>query len=343
MAPQNRQQNSPVTLGEELFTNPHSFDFFRAVRLIEKFTPNKKPLGKALIPADEPVRFVTKPSIRFHPSDIAGLTRPGIRSVAKMDTPFLSILGTSGILPYWFTELAIARERKKDRAQTAFYNMFHHRQVSLFYLAWKKYRLAENYIPGDTGSVTGYLLSLIGLGTKGLTGRIGVPEESLIFCSGHLSRSIPSAMSIKDTVQYFSGTKVRINQFIERMLPLSEDDQTALGKRNSGLGVNMVCGARVWECQSKFRIVISPTTLKKFRRFLPSGDLLGPITASIKYLVGLEFEFDVKVELPGPEATECQLGSPTGKGSQLGWTSWLKSPDIPIQKTQSITFGHIVI
>ena len=343
MAPKNRQQDPPLTLGDTLFTDPHQFDFFKAVRLLERFSAGKKPLGEALVPQDESVRFITKPSLKFHPSDIASLTRPGLKTAPKMDTPFFSLLRANGVLPNWFTELAIARERKKDRGQTAFYNIFHHRQVSLFYLAWKKYRLAENYTPGGTNSASSYLLSLIGLGTKGLTGKIGVPEESLMFCSGHLSRSIPSAMSIKDTVQYFSGTDVRIDQFIERRLPLSKEDQTALGQRNSGLGTNMVCGARVWECQSKFRIIISTTTLKQFRRFLPSGDLLGPIMATIKYLVGLEFEFDVRVELPGNKTPKCQLGGGKKKGAQLGWTSWIKSPRKPLKETQSITFGHAVM
>ena len=341
MAPPKRQPDP--TLSDTLFQEPYRFDFFTAVRLLERFSQDKTELGEALVPSEEPVRFVAKPSFRFQPSDIAGLTPRGIRTPAKMDTPFLSLLGVNSPLPYWMTELAISREKKKDRGQTAFYDMFHHRLVSLFYLAWKKYKLPENYSPGGTNSATGYLLSLIGLGTKGLTGKIGVPEESLIFCSGHLSRGIPSAMSIKDTVQYFSGTKVRVSQFINRMLPLSEEDQTAIGQRNSGLGTNMVCGARVWECQSKFRIIISPQTLKEYRRFLPSGDLLGPIIASIKYLVGMEFEFEVRVELPGNKTPKCQLGGKSKKGAQLGWTSWVKSPKRPIKETQAITFGHTVM
>ena len=337
MASPDRQQDN--SLIEELFSDPQHFNFFKAVRLLERFNPGKEQLGQALVPAKEPVRFISKPKLSFQASDIADLSRPGLHSPAKMDTPFLSLLGVNSILPYWLTESAINRAKKKDRAQIDFYNIFHHRSVSLFYLAWKKYRLAENYKPGSDQAISGHLLSLIGLGTPGLVGKIGVPEESLIYCSGHLSRQVPSAMAIKDTVQYFSGTPVQIKQFIERQLPLPAEDKCRMGLANCRLGVDTVCGGQVWESQSKFRIILSPASQKEYRRFLPSGDLLAPIIASIKYLVGLEFEFDVRVEIPEKEINECRLGDKE-QGSQLGWTSWLKSPNKAMTTKQNVTFRH---
>ncbi|MBW1746559.1 MAG: type VI secretion system baseplate subunit TssG [Deltaproteobacteria bacterium] len=75
------------------------------------------------------------------------------------------------------------RNRRKDFSLTAFYDIFHHRLISLFYLAWKKYKFPVNYLPGAGDRLSGYLLSLTGLGTAGLTKKIGLSEESLI-CRG---------------------------------------------------------------------------------------------------------------------------------------------------------------
>ena len=48
-----------------------------------------------------------------------------------------------------------------------------------------------------------------------------MPEESLSFYSGLLSRQTPSAVSIESAVAYYSGTSVAVEQFVERMIPLS--------------------------------------------------------------------------------------------------------------------------
>ena len=67
------------------------------------------------------------------------------------------------------------RVRQKDFSLTSFLDIFHHRLISLFYLAWKKHRFPENYLPGAQDRLSQYLLSLIGLGTPGLAGRLGLP------------------------------------------------------------------------------------------------------------------------------------------------------------------------
>lgn len=335
MAPEKRQSSSPLeeSLQEEFYT----FSFFKAVDLLEKLYSDRVPLGQTQDPRREAVRFSVKPSLAFAPSDIAGFSAATKDDPCTMNVAFMGLIGPSGVLPYWCNDLVAERKRKKDHSISAFLDIFHHRLISLFYLAWKKHQFPVSYLPGSRDKLSGYLLSLAGLGTIGLRGRIGLPEESFSFYSGLLSRQIPSAVSIESAVAYYSGTSVAVEQFVERMIPLSPEDQTSIGAANARLGEDTVCGSFVWDCQTKFRVSLGPMGLDEFQRFLPSGDLLRPIFSFVRYMVGIEYEFDVRVVLKRKEVPPCILGAET-TAPRLGWSTWIKSPDHEYQNDPYIIF-----
>jgi type VI secretion system protein ImpH len=333
-----RQPNS--SLAESLFEEFYNFSFFKAVDLLEKLSPDSKPLGQTLDPRREAVRFTVRPGLEFAPSDIAGLSFGEDEEPVSMDVAFMGLIGPSGVLPHWYNELAMERRRNKDFSFTAFLDIFHHRLISLFYLAWKKHQFPVTYLPGATDKLSGYLLSLAGLGTQGLRGRIGLPEESLSFYSGLLSRGIPAAVSIESAISYYAGTTVKVEQFIERMIPLAPEDQTSIGAANARLGMDTVCGSFIWDCRTKFRVNLGPMHLQEFLRFLPTGDLLRPIFSLVRYMVGIEYEFEVRILLRREEVPPCILGAQTPAAPRLGWTTWSKSPGFVHGEDPYITFAE---
>lgn len=335
MATEKRQSGSPLekSFEEEFYT----FTFFKAVDLLEKLYSDRTPLGQTLNPHQEAVRFSVSPGFVFAPSDIAGFSPPAEGTPCSLAVAFMGLLGPSGVLPHWYNEMAVARKRQKDLSISAFFDIFHHRLITLFYLAWKKHQFPVSYLPGARDKLSGYLLSLAGLGTTGLRGRIGLPEESLSFYSGLLSRQTPSAVSIESAVAYYSGTSVAVEQFIERMIPLSPEDQTSIGDANARLGEDTVCGSFVWDCQTKFRVNLGPMSFAEFQRFLPSGDLLRPIFSFVRYMVGIEYEFEVRVLLKRDEVPPCILGAET-PATRLGWSTWVKSMDHTHRDDPYMTF-----
>ena len=330
MAPKERQPDP--TVKASLFKEFYRFSFFKAVQLIERLNPAKKPLGKALSPREEPVRFSAKPGLEFPPSDIAKLTQTDEGRPVTMEVTFMGLIGPAGLLPHWYNELAIERVRQKDSGMMGFFDMFHHRLITLFYLAWKKYRLTEAYLPGARDRISRCFLSLIGLGTPGLTRMIGLPEEPLIFYSGHLSKSVPSAGAIEATVEYFCGATAQVQQFIDRIIYFSQEDQTQIGMANSQLGVDAVCGNSAWESQTKFRVDLGPMGYNDFFGFLPTGNRLQPIFSLIRYMVGIEYEFDVGLVLKREEVPPCTLGMRAPAPAMLGWSTWVKTPEFIHQK-----------
>jgi type VI secretion system protein ImpH len=322
MATKKRQPDPP--LRERLFKEFFRFSFYRAVSLLERLNPSGKRFGETLDPKEEAARFSVKPGFTFPPSDISGLRQPEEDGPAGMEVRFLGLIGPSGVLPHWFNDLALSRAQAKDFALIDFLDIFHHRLITLFYLAWKRYDLTTNYLPGAGDRMSGYLLSLIGLGTEGLKGRIGLPEESLIYCSGLLGRQAPSAASVEAAVKYLAGADAQVQQFVERMIPLEKEDCTSVGSANAVLGESAICGSQVRECQTKFRINLGPLAFSQFVRFLPSGDLLKPIFALVRYLVGIEYEFDMRIFLKAEHVPGCTLGgTPSPESPRLGWSTWL--------------------
>lgn len=336
MASKKRQSDTGIET--QLYNEFYEFSFYKAVELLEKFAPGKKKMGQTLEPDKEPVRFSVKPGFAFPASDIAGLKEKKGDGHSKMEVAFMGLIGPSGLLPNWYNELAIERAKAKDHTFVEFLNIFHHRLITLFYLAWKKQRFPENYQPGAGDRLSRYILSLAGLGTSGMVGMLGLPRESLTFYSGLLSLPVASAASIEAAIEYFSGADTHVDQFVQRNVPLEEDDCTRLGSANARLGSDAVCGTQVKECQTKFRVNIGPAGFKKYMRLMPVGDLLLPVFSLIRYMVGIEFEFEIRVFLKKEEVPQCVLGQGGPDAAILGWTTWASTPGHHFQENQYITF-----
>lgn len=289
------------SLRDRLFEEFYRSSFFKAVDLLETRAPEKARLGESLEPAREAVRFTIPPGLSFPAADIAALAAGDANKPATMAVTFLGLLGPNGVLPYWYNELALERLRDKDTALTTFLDIFHHRLLSLFSLAWKKQRFAENYRPGGRDKLSQYLLCLSGLGTPGLIERLGFAPETIAFYTGHRGRPYPTVSGIESAVAYFAGVEVTVDQFIERIVPLSDADHTRLGAANVRLGEDALCGGYVWDCATGFAVSLGPMDYQAFQQFLPRGAMLKPLFAFIRTMAGIEYEFELRIVLAHEE------------------------------------------
>lgn len=411
-------------MNDELANNPSAFDFFAAVRLLERIAGgngasavrsdrlqtvdgaskkpaeaahyerkpakvgrNKRktakaghyePVGGDGDPRQEFVRFTAHPSLRFPAGDIhrveaaagAESDRP---TQPRMSVDFLGLVGPNGALPQHYTSLILSRMREHDSAFRDFLDLFHHRSISLFYRAWKKYRLPFQYeshpLPGDFGKppgsgderdrvdlVTLCLYALTGLGTDGLRGRRTFDDRVSLFFSGTFSRQSRPALELERMLAAQMSVPVRVAQFFGRWLTLGDNELSRLAggareaERYNRLGVNVVIGQRIHDVQSSFRLVLGPMSYRQFRRFTPLGEHLRPVCEFTRSFVGPEFEFDVQVILAPRQVPECRLDStamdgpldgcgpshPSGDGPRLGWNTWLRTTDIERETSDAV-------
>jgi len=325
MAPRKRQPD--ITVALRLVTEPKTFSFFKAVRLLEELAADIDALGTALDPKREPVRFSVTPGFAFPASEIVSLEKPD-ENPPQMSVAFMGLIGPSGALPYWYNELAVNRNREKDFSLTSFLDIFHHRLISMFYLAWKKGRFAENYRENHNDMLSGILLSLGGMGTKWLKEMAGLDPGRFMFFTGQLARPYPNVSSLESSVADLTGSRVEIEQFMPRSIKLGVEDMTSLGMSNNALGVDTVIGSEILDMQTGFRVDIGPVNYDEYLRYLPEGDMAEPAKAMVRFAAGIEYEYDLKVILKKEEVPPLGLGL----GYRMGQTTWLVQPEVGADK-----------
>lgn len=316
------------SLSKELFDEPYSFEFFQAVRILEKLNPDRRAVGGTALPGEEIVRFRSRIGLDFPSSEIHEIkdieSGNGIPGRTEMLVNFMGLVGVSGVLPTHYTELVLDRIRHRDTAMWSFLDIFTHRAVSMFYRAWAKYRFPVAYERGND-DFTSYIFDFAGLGTKGLRGRMDLDDESLLPYAGLLSQKPHTANALENIISDHFQAPAKVEQFFGQWLPLGPEDVSKLGKDNSELGRNAIIGTRVWDQQSKMRIRLGPLDFKRFQAFLPNGSAYPSLLSIVKFFIGLEFDFDVQLILGAKSVPATILTTRAVRKPMLGWTTYLKT------------------
>ena len=222
------KRRQPAAVIERLLEEPHRFEFFQAVRLLERWFIQQEQLGEAAV-LSQRLQFRNSLSLAFPASEIAefrvvaaapeqpqalpgaagaspldavaaasespeavAAQRPDSRRIKHIEmTPaFMGLLGANGALPIFYTELFAQREAThKDTAARAFMDIFLHRAVVLFYQAWRKHRLAIQYEADRRNRFLPLVLAVAGIGHKALRDRLRAGEGGVA----------------DDTLAYFAG------------------------------------------------------------------------------------------------------------------------------------------
>lgn len=347
MATQSGRPDPPVE--QLLLEEGYRFDFFQAVRVLERLQPDRKPVGRDAKPAREVVRFRSHPSLAFPPSSIYEIAQASEGSgPAEMVVAFMGLTGPLGVLPRPYTELLIERVRRRDLTLRDFLDLFNHRLISLFYRAWEKYRLPIAYEraiakPGRDDPFSLALRDLMGMGTKGLRGRLEVEDDALLFYAGIIAQRPHSASALQGVLGDYFGVPVEVMQFVGQWLPLSEENRSRLGRlgANNSLGVNALIGSRVWDQQAKFVLRVGPLTFAEFCDFLPSGHAFRPLAQFARFFAGQECDFDVRLVLKAAEVPRCRLGEVSERAPRLGWSAWLKTREFTHDADDTVLTGHL--
>jgi type VI secretion system protein ImpH len=314
-------------VGMKLRQEPFRFDFFQAVRLLERLLPVRTPVGKFEPPANEVAHFGAHASLAFPASQVQAMDWRENGPV-RMTLNFMGLTGPEGVLPIPYTALIIERLRASDTSLRDFFDIFNHRIISLFYQAWRKYRFDVAYERGERNRFSRQLLSLVGLGTDGLQDRQAVPDDAFLYYSGLLTQRPRSAQALRQILADYFEVPVEIEQFSGGWYPLDSDTQCCLSEGTSEsekLGFGVVVGDEVWNQQSKIRIILGPLSLERYMDFLPNGSCWEPLRAWTRFFSNEEFDFEVKLVLAREQVPGCELGADEAGGPQLGWVSWVKS------------------
>jgi type VI secretion system protein ImpH len=318
---------SPVTVALE--HQPYQFEFFQAVRLLERFSPKRAPVGFFGDPSSEVVRFAAHASQAFPASQIQALIVGGGSRPPRMVVNFFGLIGPSGYLPLFYTELLIDRIRAGDTAACDFLDIFNHRMLSLFCRAWQKYRFPIAYERGESDRLTAHLLEFIGLGTAGLRDRQAVEDKALLYYAGLFAEHNRSAVALEQMVSDYFGVDAVIEQFIGAWYTVAAGSRCCLGERatrSEQLGYGALVGDAVYDRHARVRIRLGPLDFTQYNSFLPGGGARRELEAIARFFTNGELEAEVQPVLRREEVPPCALdGGDDETLPRLGWSTWMKS------------------
>lgn len=310
---------------EALRTDPHSFGFFQAVRLLERLQPDRVDLFDG-DPAREVVRFRVNPALAFPASEIQQLTLDGGQPV--MTVNFLGLTGPMGVLPHQYSLLVSERLRARDGALAEFLDLFHHRLLSLFYQAWRKHRFTIAREAGTEDRLAAHLGDLIGLGLQTARNRQPFPDEALIHRAGLLAGQARGAVALQQLLEDFFDTTIDVQQFVGAWYPIEDHDRCTIGDdddEGNQLGLGVVVGDEVWDQQARVRVRMGPMPRDQYDAFLPGGASHDMLRSLLRYFSHDQFEFEVQLVLARDDVPGLRLGGSADSSHQLGWSTWICS------------------
>ncbi|HEY4254650.1 MAG TPA: type VI secretion system baseplate subunit TssG [Roseomonas sp.] len=312
--------------------------------VVEAGDPPPSPSLRTLPPA---VLLRREPT-RFHPDEAAAITaqvskRPvrdlNYRTLPRLGHPAgavtqarpdegeltlatFGLIGSGGTLPRHHTATVAAELRKRSRALHGFLDLLAQRMAGQFVAAGAKYRPTRDPEPARRA-----LAAAIGMGTKGLDGRMAVPPDALLYHAGNLSSRSRSAERLRGLLEAETERPVEIEEFAGgwMRLPPTEQSRLPAGRgagQHGGLGSTAVLGAQVWDAQARFIIRIGPLTRPEFEALLPGEPAHKRVTDLTRLFVGLDTGFAINLVLKAEEVPQASLGG----GARLGWSSWPATP-----------------
>jgi type VI secretion system protein ImpH len=211
----------------------------------------------------------------------------------------------------------------RDSALVDFLDLFHHRLISLFYQAWRKYRFTVAAEEHGPDGLRDHLLDLIGLGIDSSRNRLPLPDEALAFRAGLLIAQPRCASSLQQLLEDYFAASAEVEQFVGGWYTLAEPDRCAVGADDdpaNTLGCAVV-GEEIWDAQARIRIRLGPLRRAQYDTFLPGGRGHRELAALLRFFSHDQFDVELQLVLAADDVPGVRLGDDS---LQLGWSSWIR-------------------
>ncbi|HEX3718436.1 MAG TPA: type VI secretion system baseplate subunit TssG [Verrucomicrobiae bacterium] len=343
------QRHAPDPLIESLRgKNCCGYDFFKVVRLLQRARPGLPSIGCSKTPDDDPIRFCQRPSLGFAPSTLDELVvdEKDPSKPPRLYVNFMGLFGPNGPLPLHLTEYAIRRRLGhivadptghdnpgatqgyvKSDSFSDFFDVFHHRLISLFFRAWAVSQPTIDLDRSECQRFLFFLGSLSGESNSVPEDRLQadddvIPARDKAYYVGRLACPSRNAEGLEAILSDYFTIPTSVREFVGHWFELPPEDLCQLGRGSAGqLGRNVFVGARTWAVHLGFRLRMGPMGLDDYLSLLPTGKSFPLLKGWVTDYCGVELFWDVQLVLRADEVPHTILG----RSGRLGWTTWLRS------------------
>lgn len=325
----------------QLRREPHTFNLFQAISLLERAAPDRKAVGTG-VGSDEAVRLAAHVDLAFAPSDIASLrpsTQPG--PAWTLRTPAMSLAGGQGPLAIPFTELLLEQRSARNPAGLDFLDIFNGRLIALWHRARALRHVALHPVGASPAPLLRTIDTLSGLGiARGAQGPAG--EQGWLRHAALQNAAPRSMASLLALLRDRLGVQFSGEQFIGGWQTLAPRERARLGRtRGMGAGRSLSLGARAWDQAAGMALTAPPLTLKQFTELQPGAArfrLLGWLVAQY-----LQTDYTVTLTLtlaepPGTRLPGRQSSAGDAQRPRLGRNAWLCGRELDATRYRAARF-----
>ncbi|MES2296126.1 MAG: type VI secretion system baseplate subunit TssG [Pseudomonadota bacterium] len=330
---------------QRLIDEPQRFQFFHAVRTLVIFA------RKNGIAHDELfarlLRFQNTLRLEFPASQIEALTAHGAcevrtdtmlhialrehpNSKIKLTSAFAGLLGTSGTLPFHYSETIASRlPRGQAAAIRAFMDLISNRLIGLFYQALGKYRLEHKLDSQGEDGLLPILLALAGMSGAGVPaffrqhGRAAISDHVAAYYAALIRTRPVSAHAIERVLSDYFAVPVVVEEFVGSWDDIPENRICVIPGPNARLGYGATLGKRLWRFDRRIRLHIGPLEAANLERLLPHGDGAKAIEAMLALFGVGDMDFEARLILSPACIEPLRLTNDAAASRRLGWTSFL--------------------
>lgn len=296
------------------------FDFFQAVRLLERIFTDAPPPGETTDARREVVHLRPDTAVAFPATDVRRVETGGDRE-AEVTVTFMGLYGIGSPLPEFFYEV-LSTGGEEVAALRDFLDIFNQRIYTAFYRAWKKYRPELRRLPDYSDRDSKRFLAFGGIGTPAALDDAPVPRALLMAFAGRLLPQRRNAEGLEALVSAWLNLPVEVVQNVPRWVPIR--DPKTLGQEGGlALGRTSTIGRSLHDCMGKFRLCIGPMGRDRYLELLPQGAKAGPLQWLVQTYLTDYLDFDVELHLRTGDLPPARLGDTS---CRLGWSTCLGTP-----------------
>ena len=309
----------------EIETSARRFSFYRLVYLLERVYAKSPPVGQLGPASEERIRLRSDTSLTFASCDISELSHhkyaDGIERV-RVTNAFMGLYGSTSPLPtYYVEQMAQVDYQGGPHPIREFFDVFHHRLLSLVYRTWTKYRFSVMYRKRGTDPFTRRMFCAVGVdgfrdGDGALDRFLHLRYAPLLASKSRSARGLQVVLN-----DLFGSMGVTIEQFVGHWTLIEKPNRNKLGVMNHQLGESLTIGRYVYDGTGRFTIVLGPLGYDEYLSFLPGGHrrplMRGVVATFTRGQQDVMLELHVKTDA----APRFQLGAP--RSATLKRTAWL--------------------
>lgn len=308
-------EQSELSILDKLLTEPKSFNFYQAIRLIGHLIKNEARKGEK-----GNLDIIPQLSLAFPQSDISDIKVDNDNHYTVIAT-FFSLYGTTSPLPTFYTEQLIQDDDSFDSLEVkCLLDIFHKRLYKLLFNAWSKSRIYEQFAEYEDENCIEAFYGFIGLAVKDI--RQNIPDYAyLLRYASHWVSNSKSVWSLKNFLTDYFKVPFNVYSLFRAIQNIPEEQYCLLGQANYQLSRTAYLGSQFKSCSNSLLISIGPLSGDIFPDFLANTEKINRLKLLLQLYIKEPFSYFIEVILDKGCFKPIQLGG--GATSILGVASWL--------------------